>query len=168
MRHADLRAFDLAVAGLAAQVPDDFADVGDAGRAERVALREEAAAGVHGDLAADVRRALVDHAAGFAFAADAEVLVVQQLGGGEAVVELDQVEVLGPDAGLLVRDLRGVAGERVDVGMVRSRSVYGSLVSTEAATLIGCVVYWRALSIEQRIAAAAPSPVGQHMRSVFG
>lgn len=41
---------------------------------------------------------------------------MDQLGGGEAVVQLDQVEVLGPDPGLLVGLGRGVAGEGVDVG----------------------------------------------------
>ena len=34
---------------------DDLVDVGDAGRAERVALREEAARDVHGDPAAERR-----------------------------------------------------------------------------------------------------------------
>src|SRR5512140_2650994 len=53
-------------------------------------------------------------------------------------------------------------------GRIRSRDVHGSDVSTDAATRIGFVVYWRAFSIEQRIAAAAPSPVGQHMYSVLG
>ena len=41
-------------------------------------------------------------------------------------------------------------------------------VGIVAIALIGWVVYWRALSIEQRMAAAAPSPVGQHIKSVFG
>ena len=45
-----------------------------------------------------------------------QVVVVDELGGGEAVVQLDQVEVLGADAGLLVGLRGGVAGERVDVG----------------------------------------------------
>src|SRR3972149_6348702 len=53
-------------------------------------------------------------------------------------------------------------------GIVRSRCVHGSLVRTDAATRIGFVVYWRALSMLQTTAAAAPSPVGQHMYSVFG
>src|SRR5262245_10701348 len=61
VREADLGAFDLAAAGFTAQVPDDLTDVGDARRAERVPLREQAAAGVDGDLAADTRRAFVDH-----------------------------------------------------------------------------------------------------------
>ena len=41
---------------------------------------------------------------------------MHELGGGEAVVQLDEVEVLGADAGLLVGLRGGVAGERVDVG----------------------------------------------------
>ena len=45
-----------------------------------------------------------------------EVVVVDQLGGGEAVVQLDEVEVLGPDAGRLVGLLGRVPGQRVHVG----------------------------------------------------
>ena len=41
---------------------------------------------------------------------------MHELGGGEAVVELDEVQVLGTDSGLLVGDRRCVAGEGVDVG----------------------------------------------------
>ena len=48
---ADLGALDLAVARLAAQVRRDLVDVGDAGRADRVALRDQAAADVDGGLA---------------------------------------------------------------------------------------------------------------------
>ena len=46
-----------------------------------------------------------------------EVVVVEELGGGEAVVELDEVEVVGADAGVLVGLVGGVAGEGVDVGL---------------------------------------------------
>ena len=46
---------------------------------------------------------------------------MHELGGGEAVVQLDEVEVLGADARLLVRLLGGVAGERVDVGQDLAR-----------------------------------------------
>lgn len=45
-----------------------------------------------------------------------QVVVVHQLGGGEAVVQLYQVEVARADARLLVGDLHRVASERVDVG----------------------------------------------------
>ena len=51
-----------------------------------------------GDATAVRRLALVDHAARLALAAETEVLVVQQLGGREAVVQLDQVEVVRTDA----------------------------------------------------------------------
>ena len=53
-------------------------------------------------------------------------------------------------------------------GMVRSRSVYGSEVRTDAATLTGVAVNCRIFSSDMRTAAAAPSPVGQHMYSVLG
>src|SRR5215469_14546471 len=55
-------------------------------------------------------------------------------------------------------------------GSVRSRSVHGSEVSTDAATFgrlrppASCF----SLSSLTRIAAAAPSPVGQHMYRVLG
>ena len=45
-----VRAFDLAVAGLAAEVGRDLVEVGHAGRAERVTLRDQAAADVDRDL----------------------------------------------------------------------------------------------------------------------
>src|SRR5262245_9728265 len=77
MRHADLRAFDLARAGLTAQVRDDLVDVGDASGAERMALRQEAAADVHWRAAAVLEPALVDGAPGLALAAQAEIFVVQ-------------------------------------------------------------------------------------------
>ena len=163
MGEADLRAFDLSRACLAAEVPDDLDDVGDAGGAERVALGEQAAAGVDRDLAADLGRAFVDQLAGLALAAEAEVLVVQELGGGEAVVQLDLAEVLGADAGLLVGFLGGARVSVLMSNIVGLRSCYGSDVRTEAATQTGFVVNCFAFSADIRTAAAAPSPVGQHM-----
>ena len=62
------------------------------------------------------RGAGVEEVDGAALLAEHQVVVVHELGGGEAVVQLDEVEVLRADAGLLVRLLGGVAGERVDVG----------------------------------------------------
>ncbi len=41
---------------------------------------------------------------------------MDELGCGEAVVELDQIEVLGADSRLFVRLLRGVAGQGIHVG----------------------------------------------------
>src|SRR5271154_4656908 len=55
-------------------------------------------------------------------------------------------------------------------GSVRSRSVHGSEVSTEAATRarLRPPAHCFSLSSETRIAAAAPSPVGQHIYKVLG
>ena len=86
MRQARLRAFDLPAARLAAQVPEDLADVRDARRAQRVALREQPAARVHRNAPADVRVAVIDQLARLALAAEAQVLVVEQLRRREAVV----------------------------------------------------------------------------------
>src|SRR6266498_4772324 len=64
-----------------------------------------------------------------------------------------------------------LAAMRVTVLMsniVGLRSLYGSEVRTDAATHTGFVVYCLALSADIRIAAAAPSPVGQHMYRVLG
>src|SRR5688572_5846572 len=63
---ADLRAFGLALAGLAAQVGRDLVEIGDAGRSQRMALGEEPAGQVDRDLAAVGRGTAVDHAAGLA------------------------------------------------------------------------------------------------------
>ena len=57
VRETDLGAFDLTIAGLAAEVVADLPDVGDAGRRDRVALRLEAARHVHRRLAVTPRRA---------------------------------------------------------------------------------------------------------------
>src|SRR5213593_1213095 len=52
--------------------------------------------------------------------------------------------------------------------IVGLRGVYGSDVRTDAATHTGFLVNWRAFSADISTAAAAPSPVGQHMYSVLG
>ena len=44
----------------------------------------------------------VDERSGSARLAELQVVVVTELGGGEAVVELDEIEVVGADTGRLV------------------------------------------------------------------
>jgi len=53
---------------------------------------------------------------GTALGTQAEVVVVHELSGGEAVVQLDEIEILGADAGELIGLRGGVAGQGVDVG----------------------------------------------------
>ena len=98
----DAGAFYLALVGLAAELPDELGALGEAGGAERVALGEEAAGGVGDEFAAVGVVAVPDELLGFAFFAEAEGFVGEELVGGEAVVELDDVDVFGADAGLLI------------------------------------------------------------------
>src|SRR5271168_48288 len=71
------------------QVPDHFADIRNAGRAERMPLREQSARNVDRVMPAEARMhaaARVDELAGFAVAAQSEVLVMHQLRSREAVM----------------------------------------------------------------------------------
>ena len=99
-------AIDLALVGRTTQLPRELGALGQAGRAEGVALGDQPAGRVHDPLPAVRRGALVDQVRALAFAAEPEGLVGQQLVGGEAVVQLDDLEVLGPETRLLV-DLAG-------------------------------------------------------------
>ncbi len=85
-----------------------------------MALREEPAGRVRDDLAAVGVLAIDDEAFGFAFRAEAERLVGQQFVAGEAVVQFDDVDVLGCDRGRLVdapgRGARHVVADHVNHG----------------------------------------------------
>src|SRR6202521_4471235 len=83
------------------EVPHDLADIGDTGGSQRMALAEQAARDVYRIVAAEagmLAATRVDEGAGLADAAQAEVLVVHQLGGGEAIMQFSQRDVLGADA----------------------------------------------------------------------
>src|SRR3712207_6542536 len=99
---ADARTFDLPPASCAAQLLDDLDDLRHAGRAGRMALRHQSTTRVHRDAAAERGGAFLQQLWRFAAATEAERLVVEQLGDGEGVVQLDEVEVLGTETGLLV------------------------------------------------------------------
>src|SRR5262249_29631469 len=86
VRQADLGALDLTLGRGATEVGGHLEDARNAGRAERMALRQEPAGDVHRDAAAVRGFAFVDQAPGLAFLAETEVLVVEQLGRREAVV----------------------------------------------------------------------------------
>src|ERR1700685_1674008 len=105
--HADLRVRDQPILGaiILGQMPDDLADIGDAGSAERMTLGEEAAGDIYGSLTAEAgmhAAALGDDLARFAVTAESEVLVVDQLGGRETIVQLGQRDILRAEAGGLV------------------------------------------------------------------
>ena len=74
-------------------------DLRDARRADRMALRLQPAAGVDRGLATQHRAARLEPLPGCSRVAEAEVLVGDELGDREAVVDLGEVDVLGSDAG---------------------------------------------------------------------
>ena len=110
---------------------------------------------------------------GVAGLAEHEVVVVHQLGGGEAVVELHEVEVLGGHAGGLVGLGGGDPGEGVDVredlagllvrvgGEHRRRHLHGP-------TLLLVAMSDFSRSPDTTTAAAAPSQLAEHIGRVFG
>src|SRR5690349_15818339 len=114
MGETDARGVDLPVAGLAPKLPGDLADLGDAGRAEWVTLREQTTTRVDRLLTADAPVAFVEQPSILAGRTEAETLDAEDLSHREAVVDLRDVDVLGPDPGHLVGDLRAVVGNRLE------------------------------------------------------
>ncbi len=74
MLQRQLGAFDLALAGLAAQLPDQFGALGQAGGAERVSLGQQAAGRVGDDAAAVGVVAVEDELLGGALRGQAQAL----------------------------------------------------------------------------------------------
>src|SRR5256884_3312584 len=72
------------------------------GRADRMPLGQQAAAEVDRDLAAERGRPGGEQRRALPLPAQAELLVGDQLGGGGRVMQLNDVNVTGPPAGLLV------------------------------------------------------------------
>src|SRR4051794_16196396 len=103
MRQADLCAVDLPRAAAAAQLVDDLVDLAEAGRADRLALRQQASRRVDRQPAAEARRAGLDERAALAGRAEAELLRRNDLGAAVGVLQLDDVDVVGAEARRLVR-----------------------------------------------------------------
>ena len=108
---------DLAAGGLAPQLPDQLAHLGDGLGGDGLAEAGQPAARVDRDPAPDGGVAVAEQALGLALLAQADVLVPVELEGRGQVVDLGQVEVLGPDAGLLV----GGQGDRLLERRARAR-----------------------------------------------
>src|SRR5271168_2228611 len=101
-----LDAVDLRRFGGSAQLAGQLPALGEARRAEWMALGKQSARRVGDDLAAVGVVAGFDERLGPALGAEPERLVSDQLVLGEAVVQLDDFDILGPDAGLLVDIVR--------------------------------------------------------------
>src|SRR5262249_14181235 len=97
-------ALHLALLGLALQLLVVLVDHTDAGGARRMAEGLEAAVGVHREVAAELEGAALHVVLGRALLAEAQVLVGEELGQREAVMDLRDVNLLSRvgDAGLRV------------------------------------------------------------------
>ena len=91
-------------------------DAGDPGRAQRVSLRKQPARHVHRNSATMCCLAAVDEGTRLACVAKAQVLVVQDLCRGEAVVQFDQIEVRYFDARGFLSQLGGRPRDFVEIG----------------------------------------------------
>ena len=94
MLQAVAHALDLRRARAAAQLARQFVALREAGRAERMALRQQAARGIGDDAPAIGVVAVVDEGFRAAFRAKAERLVGDELVVSETIVQLDDLDVL--------------------------------------------------------------------------
>src|SRR6185369_5133399 len=105
----------------AAELPVELRALREARRTERVTLRDEAAGRIHYPLAAVGDGAGLDQIAALPFGTEAEALVRDELVRREAVVELDHLHVLRPEARLLVdllrRRARHVLADQLDAAL---------------------------------------------------
>ena len=95
-------AVDLAAGGLAPELPGELAHLGDGLGGDRLAEAGQPAARVDRHPPAERRVAVVEEALGLALLAQPEVLVPVELEGRRQVVDLGHVDVVGPEARLLV------------------------------------------------------------------
>src|SRR5271156_1658532 len=117
MSQTDLGPVNLTVSGLAAQMGRHLVEVGDASGPDRMALGQQSAGYVDRQRSIPGRRTGVDEVASAAGLAQAKIVVVDQFGGGEAIVQLHQIEILRTDARSLVSLIRRHPRQGVDVGL---------------------------------------------------
>src|SRR5262249_35627764 len=113
VREPDARPVDLTLAGAPAQLGRELVGHPDAGRADRMPVRLQPTGGIDGLLASERGAAVLDEPPALSPCAEPEILVVQDLGDGEAVVHLGEVDLGRPDPRLRVR-LLGRAHRRLE------------------------------------------------------
>lgn len=101
------------VVGPSTKVPHELGALRDTRGAQGVALGDETSRGVNDVLSAVGDVAVADELVGLALCGQAEGVNGDHLVRGEAVVQLDDLDVVGGAAGLAERDLRGRLGHVV-------------------------------------------------------
>ena len=152
----------LALAGLAAHLDDEVADLRHAGGAHRVALGFQAAAGVHGFRAVARGASRGGVRAAFAARDEAEVFERDDLGDGEAVVQLAELDFV---AAPRRPSGRPFAAARRTAGKVVMSSFWSSATESDAwaqpSTRTGLSVKSEARSAGASSTAAAPSLISE-------
>ncbi len=117
----------LSLLGLTAQLPPALGQLCDPCRTDRMPLGKQPAGGVHRDPSVEGRLPLQRGNPSFALVEEAEILDVEDLGDGEAVVDLSDVDVAGSHAGHLIGATRGVhgRGETDEPGLLVQIGVIG-------------------------------------------
>src|SRR5262245_7746277 len=112
VHQTELGIFDLARTALPAQLRDDLVDHAYAAGADGMAEGLEPAARIYWNIAGERRAPLFDELGPLALLGEAEILIVSDLGPGEAVVHLGDIDLFQrvPDAGHLISLGRGVLG----------------------------------------------------------
>src|SRR4029077_10313563 len=98
MGETDAGAVDLARPGIVPELRDDLRDLCRPRGADRMSLGLEATGRIDRHLAADARPPLLRGDPARAGLEEAEPLGSDDLGDGEAVVQLDHIDVLRPEA----------------------------------------------------------------------
>src|SRR6185295_18352126 len=111
---ADLGPLDLTLAAEASELLVQLEALRETGGAEGMALREQTARRIHHPAPSVGHGVVVNQLPGLALAAEPESLVRDELIRREAIVELDHVDVLGPEPGALVDLFRSGAGQILD------------------------------------------------------
>ena len=101
-RDARFGAIDLAVTGLAAELPGQLADLRDRLRRDGLAETTEPAARVDGNASSKGRVAVAEHLLGLAGFAETDILVPIEFEGRRQIVDLGKVEILRTHTGFLV------------------------------------------------------------------
>src|SRR6218665_3130771 len=151
--HAPACARVLAALGGAAQLPGDFDDLPDACRSERVAHAEQSARGFDRAAPSYLRVAAFEVGRAFAGCAQAYGFAVEQLFHREGVMQFEQIELRGRDAGLFERRLGAAAPQFDRAGAMAGGARCAALGVLMTLAALGTLVALAALGTLMTLAA---------------
>src|SRR6218665_2723634 len=151
--HAPARARVLAALGGAAQLPGDLDELPEACRPERVAQDQQSARGVDRAAPSYLRGATFEVGRAFAGCAQAYGFAVEQFFHREGVMQFEQIELRGRDAGLFERRLGATARQFDRAGAMTGGARCAALRTLVALAALGTLVALAALGTLMTLAA---------------